>query len=181
MLSRLVLKGLMLTGCFVSRFLSRQMEYHADICAAEVAGTETLESLLLRLRERVLLERVANASLNQMWHQRRQLPNSLPEFLDEFERRLPAKFHEQARLTVINETTKWFATHPSAAERIQRARMHAVPGIFTLEKPALALFGDFPGTARLVTASYYRRNLRLPVVDSMLKPVMEILPPDASK
>ena len=181
--SRMVLKCLMLTGHVACCFLSRQMEYHADLCAMEVAGSEAVESLLVRLRELSLLDQMALASLANIWKQRHQLPESLPDFYAQLEQRLPSGFHENARTTLINETGSWFATHPTSARRIQEARKRGVPGIFTIEKPARELFKDFGRPAVEVTASHYRQDLRLPVTDPMLKPAVEFFeePPQAPR
>ena len=99
------------------------------------------------------------------------MPDSLPDFLEQFEQRLPPGFHEQARLTLLNETCGLFATHPTAAQRIQKARQRAEPGIFAIEKPARALFNDFAETSRSVTSQFYRLNLRMPATNAMLRPV----------
>ena len=176
--SRKVLLLLMLTGHAVSCFLSRQMEYHADACAMAIAGSEGLESLLIRLREQAVLESLAYQGLNQIWKRRHQLPDSVPDFLHQLEKRCPEDFHEQARQTLLNERSGWFATHPTAAQRIQRARRGSEPGLFFLEKPARALLQDFEGVSRLVTARHYRQNLRLPVLPAMLKPASEFLQGD---
>jgi Zn-dependent protease with chaperone function len=175
-LSRKVLLLLMLIGHAASCFLSRQMEFHADACAMAVAGSAGLESLLLRLRELAVLEHLAYDGLGQIWKKRHQLPDSLPDFLYQLEERAPADFHEQARQTLLNETAGLFATHPTAAQRIQKARRRAETGIFGLEKPARALFDDFAATSRLVSGRHYRQNLRLAVTTPMLKSVGDFFP-----
>lgn len=174
--SRRILAVLLWLGHAASCFLSRQMEYHADACAVAVAGSAGLESLLLRLREQEVLQSLASGGLNESWQKRRRLPDSLPEYLRQLEHRLPPDFQEQARLTLLNETCGWFATHPTPAQRIQKARQQAVEGVFHMEKPASWLFKDFAATARTVTAEYYRQELRLPVTDPMLRPVAEFFP-----
>ena len=174
--SRRILAVLLWLGHAASCFLSRQMEYHADACAAAVAGSAGLESLLLRLREQEVVQSLASGSLHESWQRRHRLPDSLPEYLRHLESRLPPDFHEQARLTLLNETCGWFATHPTPAQRIQKARQQAVEGVFQMEKPASLLFKDFGATARAVTAEYYREELRLPVTDPMLRPVGEFFP-----
>jgi len=174
--SRLLLAGLLHLGHAASCFLSRQMEFHADACATAVAGSAGLESLLLRLREQTMLQGVAFNSLQASWKRRRKLPDSLPDYLAELERRLPPAFHEEARLTLLNETAGWFATHPTPAQRIQKARQQSVAGVFHMEKPARWLFHDFALTARAVTGQYYRQDLRLAVADPMLRPVAEFFP-----
>jgi hypothetical protein len=171
--SRRILAVLLVIGHAVSCFLSRQMEYHADACASSVAGSAGTESMLLRLREQAVLHQVAMNGLSQIWKQRHKLPENLPDYLRELESRAPADFHEQARQTMLNETAPWFTTHPTPAQRIRQARQQAVEGIFTLEKPARLLFGDFERTAKAVTARYYLQDLRLAVTNPMLRPVGE--------
>jgi len=172
-LSRQVLSLLLHLGRAVDCFLSRQMEYHADTCAMAVAGSAGVESLLLRFREQAVLQGFAFNALGQHWKRRHQLPISLPDFLQQLESRLPPNFHEEARLTLLNETAGWFATHPTPAQRIRKARQRAVEGMFTLEKPARSLFSDFTATAQVITGRFYRQDLRLPVTDRMLKPANE--------
>ena len=176
-LSRAVLAALMFAGHAVSCFLARQMEFHADACAMGVAGSQGLESLLIRLREQDVLEHLAYDGLNQIWQKKHQMPDSVPDFLEQLEQRVPADFHEQARLTLLNEKAGLFATHPTAAQRIQKARQRPESGIFGIEKPARALFNDFAATAQLVTSRHYRQNLRLAVTNAMLKPVREFFEP----
>ncbi len=146
-------------------------ELNADACAMSVAGSAGLESLLIRLRELTVLEHLAYEGLQQFWREGHQLPNSVPDFLEQLEQRLPPEFHKQAQLTLLNETAGLFATHPTGAQRIRKARRRGEPGIFALEKPARALFSDFAGTAQIVTARHYRQTLRLAVTPPMLKPV----------
>jgi Zn-dependent protease with chaperone function len=174
-LSRAVLSFLLHLGHAASCFLSRQMEYHADACSIELAGSACVETLLLRLRELNLLQHLAYNGLNQLWQKRRQLPDSLPDFLTELEKRMPEDFHEQASSTLLNETAGWFATHPTPAQRIRKARQRSAQGIFTLEKPARVLFNDFTAAAKAITTMHYRQILRLPVTDRMLKPANEFV------
>jgi len=171
--SRKVLTLLMLIGHAASCFLSRQMEYHADACASEVAGSQGLESLLVRVQELNVLAEMVHPTLRQLWQKRRQLPDSVPEFYEQMEQRLPPQFHEEPHQTLLNETGGLLATHPTPAQRIQKARQRGAAGIFALEKPARGLFENFAGTARLVTARHYRQGWRLGVTDAMLKPASE--------
>jgi Zn-dependent protease with chaperone function len=172
-LSRKVLSLLLHIGHAASCFLSRQMEYHADSCAVEVVGSAGVESSMLRFREQAVLQGLAIDGLAQFWQKRRQLPDSLPDFLEQLENRLPPTFQEQARMTLLNETSGWFATHPTPVQRIQKSRKQGAAGIFTMERPSRLLFNDFPGTAQIVTSIHYRQNLQLPVTDRMLKPANE--------
>ncbi len=168
--SRLILKLIMLCGHATSCFLSRQMEFHADSRGIAVVGSQGFESTLIRMREQVVLEEIAFEELDELWKKRRQLPDSIPDFLSRLEQRMPASFHEQARNTLLNETAGLWATHPTAAQRIQKSRRQDAPGIFQIELPSTVLFGDFAETAKSVTRKHYRQNLRLAVTPAMLKP-----------
>jgi hypothetical protein len=172
-LSRKILTLFMLIGHAASCYLLRQMEFHADACAMAVAGSAGLESSLLRSRELAVIQQMAYTGLNQIWRQRRLLPDSLPDYLEQFEQRLPPGFHDQARLTLLNQTCGLFDTHPTDAQRIKKARQRAEPGVFAIEKPSRALFNDFAATSRLVTSRFYRVDRRMAVTDPMLRPVGE--------
>jgi len=174
--SRTILTILLHIGHAASCFLSRQMEYHADSCALAVAGSVGLESLLLRLREQQVLNSMAFSSLQQLWEKQHKLPDNLPGYLAELEARLPSSFHEQARMTLLNEKAGLFVTHPTPVQRIQKARQQAADGVFSLVKPASLLFNDFGRTAREVTCRFYRQDLQLAVTDPMLKPVHSFFP-----
>jgi hypothetical protein len=168
--SRLILKLIMLCGHAASCFLSRQMEFHADSRAIAVVGSESFESMLIRLREQVVLEEVAFRELGALWKKRHQLPDSIPDFLTRLEQKMPANFHEAARNTLLNESAGLWATHPTAAQRIQRSRRADAPGIFQIELPSTVLFGNFAETAKSVTRKHYRQILQLAVTPAMLKP-----------
>ncbi len=169
--SRLILKLLMLCGHAASCFLSRQMEFHADSCAIEVSGSEKFETMLIRLREQSVLHSLAYQGFRRFWEKNHQVPDNIPEYLIKLEKQMPANFHEQARNTLLNETAGLWATHPTAAQRIQKCRQQESAGIFQLELPASVLFSDFIGTSRTVTYMHYAESMRLPVTPAMVKPV----------
>jgi hypothetical protein len=169
--SRQILKLLMLCGHAVSCFLSRQMEFHADGCAINVSGSEKFESMLIRLREQDILHSLAYQSFEQVWKKKNQVPDNIPEYLLKLEKQMPVNFFEQARNTLLNETAGLWATHPTAAQRIQKSRQQQTGGIFHLELPAAVLFSNFIGTSRTVTYMHYCESLRLPISPAMVKPV----------
>jgi hypothetical protein len=169
--SRQVLKLLMLCGHAVSCFLSRQMEFHADSCAINVSGSEKFESMLICLRQQTILHSLAYQSFQQFWEKKHQVPDNIPEYLIKLEKQMPANFHEEARNTLLNETSGLWATHPTAAQRIQKCRQQEAAGIFHLELPATVLFSDFIGTSRTVTYMHYCESLQLPITPAMVKPV----------
>jgi len=181
-MSRGLLRLLMFLGDAAMCFLSREMEYHADSCAIGVAGSAAVEGLQLRFRELKILDVYAYQGLTHFWKQRRQLPESLTEFLDQLEQRAPADFREKTAETLLNESAGFFATHPTPAQRIRKARQLGEPGVFTLERPARLLFRNFEGVSKIVTLQHFRRFLRLAVMPAMLKPAKEFFkePPPAN-
>jgi Zn-dependent protease with chaperone function len=173
-LSRLILKLLMMCGHAASCFLSRQMEYHADSCAVNIAGSEVFESMVIRLRELDILNSLTYKELGQLWKKRHILPESVPDYTAHLEKRVAADFHEQSMNTLLNETAGLWATHPTAAQRIQKARQQETPGVFNLDAPASALFSDFIGMTKTITFMHYRENLELAVLPAMVKPLQEL-------
>lgn len=174
--SRLLLKLLMFMGHAGMCFLSRQMEYHADLCSIRIAGSAAVESSLLRSRELNLLKWVAYERMAFFWEQKRKLPESLPQFLDLLESVAPPDFREQSTQTLLNERAGIFSTHPTPAQRIRHARLNAEAGVFVLDRPARILFSNFEEISRTVTARHYLRFMRLPVTPAMLRPVDEFVP-----
>lgn len=173
--SRQVLKSLMLCGHAASCFLSRQMEFHADHCAINIVGSEAFESMLIRLRELDILQSLAYQELQQFWKKKHQLPDSVPDYLLKLEKRMPANFLDQARNTLLDEKAGLWATHPTAARRIQKARQLEMSGVFNLDVPAASLFSDFIGTSKTVSFMHYRENLQLAVLPAMVKPIQDFL------
>jgi hypothetical protein len=147
------------------------MEFHADSCAINVSGSEKFESMLICLRQQTILHSLAYQSFQQFWEKKHQVPDNIPEYLIKLEKQMPANFHEEARNTLLNETSGLWATHPTAAQRIQKCRQQEAAGIFHLELPATVLFSDFIGTSRTVTYMHYCESLQLPITPAMVKPV----------
>lgn len=172
-LSRQILKFFMFLGRATSCLLSRRMEYHADSCGIAVAGSEALESSLIRLREQELIQSLAVDALGKMWNVRRELPDDFPEFLRLLGERLPPEFNEGSFGTLTNERSTLFATHPTAAQRIRRARLHPCSGAFRLNKPARGLLNRFEIISAEVTKHLYQRHLRLRLAPQQLKPAAE--------
>ena len=166
--SRLVLKLIMYSGHLVSCFLLRQMEYDADSYEIKVAGSDTFEATMRRLH---LLGRALERSyeaLKASWVQKRQLPDHFPAFLLAQEAQLPRTLRAKLDDTIGLRRTGVFDTHPSDADRIQRARQASEPGRFQLEGPATMLFQNFDALARQVTMLHYTDDLRLPAVPGMV-------------
>lgn len=161
--SRWVLAALMYLGIAVSCFMLRQMEYNADAFEIRMAGSAAFESTMARIQVLSEVLRIGYNALSNMYQVRRELPQDFTQFLHSTESRQP----ENERQAVVDgmglERTKTFDTHPSAGDRIRRARQVGEPGLFQLEAPARCLFNDFDAASRLVTTMHYADDLGLPV------------------
>ncbi len=170
-LSRLVLKLLMFLGHGVSCFLLRQMEYDADSYEIKVAGTVSAEAAIRRLAE---LSEVLNKAYKEMratWNMNRRLPDDFPAFLVLQADKLPPAVRQRLQDTLGLARTGVFDTHPSAGDRIRRARQAGDPGVFHLDAPGSVLFSRFDIVSKQVTYLHYKEDLGLPIDGSNLRPV----------
>jgi len=169
--SRLLLKLLMFLGHAVSCFLLRQMEYDADSYEIKVAGSAAFESTARRL---ATLEAAAEKAYKEMratWNLNRRLPDNFAAFLCHHESRLPAKLRENIQDTLGLARTGIFHSHPSAGDRIRRARQAGEPGVFHLDYPASVLFTKFDVVSRQITHLHYTDDLGLMFDPVNLRPV----------
>lgn len=171
--SRLILKILMFTGHAASCFLSRQMEFHADRVAASIAGSQGLESLLIRTNELGAATQQAYLGMRELWRATGRLPESVPQYVMLLESRFTPETRERIHRQMINHSTGLFDTHPTDSHRIQRARQAQLPGVFDLEAPTAVLFGNFEAVGRMVTLQHYMDDIGIPVSAQQLRPVEE--------
>jgi Zn-dependent protease with chaperone function len=169
--SRCLLRLLMLTGHGVSCFLLRQMEYDADSYEIKLAGSETFETSLKRLR--VLAEALGRSyrEMRANWTTRRRLPDDFPAFLLQQEAALPPEQRTRIEDTVGLATTGLFDSHPSDGDRIRCARRAGESGVFHLTQPAAMLFANFAAVAKQVTILHYTDDIGLDCDPASLRPV----------
>ncbi|MCO6456265.1 MAG: M48 family metalloprotease [Pirellulaceae bacterium] len=175
-LNRWILWGMMLLAQAVSCFLSRQMEYDADLHEIRVAGSETFERTSWELY--VLGHAMARAerTLENSWRQRR-LGDDLPALVLASARQFHGRTDqlEEIRQAVLAEKAGLFHTHPATATRIARARREAAAGIYHVEGSATLLFRDFTALCRTLTREYYRELLELEVTADNLVPSADLV------
>ena len=170
--SRMLLLLLMFVGHGVSCFLLRQMEYDADSYAIQVAGSDGFEATERRLRELGEALGRAYTQMQATWKFNKGLPENFPDFLALHEASLPHSLREKIQDTLGLAKTGVFDTHPSAGDRIRRARQAQEPGVFHLELPALVLFSNFEVVSKQVTLLHYADDLGIQFNQSMLRPVI---------
>lgn len=168
--TRLILKCFMYLGHAVSCFLMRQMEYGADHYEIQLAGSAAFESTAARVHFLGRALPRAYEALRGSWTRQRALPDHFPAFLLHQEQAMPSTLRAKLEVSFGKTPTGWLDTHPSDGDRLRQARAAKVPGIFQLELPASALFGDFDALARQITFLHYTDDLRLPALPGMLTP-----------
>lgn len=154
-LVRRILWVLMIIGSFFSAVLLRQMEFDADHYEIQTSGTEGFIATARRLRVLGLGAHVANNKQEEAFNAKRLVDN-IPGWIVHEANKLPAETCEKVIAAAHSEKTGWLDTHPSDAERIQRAQAAHSSGILTGEAPAGALFSDFANLSRQITADVYR-------------------------
>ena len=66
-------------------------------------------------------------------------------------------------------------THPSTADRVQRARQLGENGGALSEAPARELFEGFETVSRLVTLAHYQDDLNVPITPDFLIPLEQLI------
>jgi Zn-dependent protease with chaperone function len=166
--SRLILKLLMLAGHIIAGFMLRQMEYDADAYQIQLVGTETFETTHRKLATLDAAMGQTYKFIKTQWKKSRQLPDNMSELLRQTHENLPPGILQKIDDTLGFRRTGIFDTHPSPADRIRKARMAGVPGIFHNDRPASSLFASFEHPARFVTLLHYTDNIGIPITEETL-------------
>lgn len=162
-LSRWIVLGLSWLGRAMSGWLTRQMEFDADLHEIRFSGSKCFASTCRRLREL----QVAHAFA--MHHLEREFQDG--RLVDDWSGMIAANLDEvtpetRKLLRIDEQKTKTGAldTHPCDFDRIAQANDEQASGVLHLEKtgdtkeelPAAALFSDFKRICQVVTFEFYR-------------------------
>lgn len=172
--TRLVLKALMYLALAVSSFMSRQMEFDADRCESQMAGSEAFGPTSRAIIRLGVAWNIVASELHTRWAERR-LPDDLPAFVAANAERLPKKAEEFVEKILTDRKTPFFSTHPAMPRRIEAAERAGDPGMFRLDLPAWAVFRDFPSVCRTVTYNHYRAVVGKDIFQATLVPTAGVL------
>jgi Zn-dependent protease with chaperone function len=165
---------------FLSRascsYLMRQMEFDADRYEIEIAGSQGFEETMRRLRVLRRAVRRSYDALGASWQQHRAIPDDFPAFILQQEAQLPLALRARLERSPDDGPTKLMASHPSDADRVERARRVKAPGVIRTEGPASGLFGNFEVVSRQVTHLHYTEDLGIPAIPGLLAPVQGARP-----
>ena len=174
-ISRRVLWVLMIFGHTLCALLMRQMEFDADRCEVRVAGSAAFESTMLKLATLGNVLGDIHREMRRVWRTNLQLPDNLPVLVEYRAARLPEEDRAKIENTVGLGKTGLLDTHPSAAERIARARAATEPGLEISDEPARDLFDHFDAVSRLVTLAHYEDDLDVPTSPDFLIPLEQLI------
>lgn len=153
--TRLLLRGMFQLSFRMSRRLSQEMEFDADRYEATVAGSEAFAATALRMRALEHAWHEVDRLNRKAWGEGRlvdDLPGATAQRLQQWGRQDWESVEAQLQ---SDDTTRYWDSHPADQARIANAQALQAPGIFRDDRPAAALFADFPALCRQVTAHYY--------------------------
>ncbi len=175
-LTRLMLAAVAWVGHAISCWMSRQMEFDADLHEIRVAGSASFASSCRRITDLNLAQMMTFDHMAQLLSEG-HLPDDFPAMVVSSVPLIPKELRKQVRSFEREEQTGWFDTHPTNVDRIARARQENDPGIMVLDNnlPATALFQDFKKLCKIFTTEYYKEVLEKDFKKSLLKPVSTMI------
>lgn len=154
--TRLFLHGLFQVSFRMSRRLSQEMEFDADRYMVAVAGSDSFAATALRLRALSQAMHEVEQINAKAWNAG-QLVADLPAATTLRMAQWRAEQWQAVERTLENDDeTRYWDSHPADQARIANAIAQPAAGLFVDERPAAALFADFPALCRQVTEHYYR-------------------------
>lgn len=155
-LTRMLMRGLFQVSFRMSQRLSREMEFDADRYEAIVAGSDGFADTALRLRALARSLHEVDQLNRKIWREGK-LVSDLPATVG---LRLAQWTDDDWRLVTeqldADDETRYWDSHPADQARIANAQALRAMGLFRDERPAAALFADFPALCRSVTEHFYR-------------------------
>ena len=169
---RMVLKGLMTVGHWMSAFLSRQMELDADRYECRLVGSITFDRTVLDLNLLSQAAAIGFDNLAESW-KNGQLVDNFPSLVALKSHRISPELEKNIRSQIDQEKPNRWSMHPIDKERIAAAKSEKSGGILHLEAPASRLFSNFEKLSREVTSWDYDNRLGEAVKSAELVPFSE--------
>lgn len=173
-ITKLILFLFMSVSFLVSNFMSRQMEYDADMYWMSVSGSSLMENTLYAIH---LLEISFQETLYMSLTTWKSgfLVDDLPFMMRAYARLIAENNHERIIDSILSENTRIFDTHPSVKDRIRRARQKNCAGMCHISQAVGELFLDFRALTGKITAGFYREYFGLDISRRNLKSVNDYL------
>lgn len=156
-IGRKILWVLMWTAHLLSCFLSRQMEYDADLHEIRLTGSKTFAATQRALPELQSARHEAFEDLARM-SRLGTLMVDFPQLIGHVFDRMNPEWRGAIRRAQEETKGKLWDTHPTDAARILRAETEADPGVFWSADPATGLFRDFPGLSERFTTRWLQER-----------------------
>lgn len=155
-LTRVFLRGLFQVSFRMSRWLSQEMEFDADRYLVAVAGSDNFATTALRLRALSQAMCEVEAINRKAWREGSLVADLPAAAALRLEQWRAEDWQAIERMLDNDDETRFWDSHPADQARIANAMAQPVAGMFVDERPASALFADFPALGRQVTEHYYR-------------------------
>lgn len=156
-LSRGFLWILMMIGHIASSFLLRQMEFDADKYEVQFAGSDNFKTTsdklqILGTAYQLMIPSIVNAAIKG------KTVKNLPKMITNKAAGLEPKLVREILDHSHSAKTGLFDSHPSNAQRIERAKRADTEGVFNCNSPATVIFSNFDMTSVSITDDFYRNE-----------------------
>lgn len=135
----------------LARAMDRQLERHADLYEARVAGSQAFMGTAVRLAE-------LKYAARETWSAVRagQRTPQVARAVIQAHAAQTEAFRRAVVAEVSAGVTRWQDTHPSDIDRITYTAAEQAPGVYRCEAPARVLFRDFARLDQLATSLVLR-------------------------
>lgn len=139
----------------LTRPMSQQMEFDADLYEARVVGSRQFRASTMALRKLGFGWQMAHDVNADALHADNRLWRNLPAAVVALTERLPAESLRQIEAGLAQETTQYWHSHPADQARVDHAKRANEPGILQCDRPAAELFEDFDKLCENCTLGWY--------------------------
>lgn len=135
--------------------MSRQMEYDADLYQTRLVGSHKIHDLTIKARSLSWAWQAMGSISYQTLHQSDRLPRNLPAAVQSLVERMTPQLKQQIEESLQVEETRYWDTHPASMERIQHAEQANEPGRLHCDAPAHLLFPEIDRLCENATLYHY--------------------------